>query len=225
MEKIKYSSVKEGLLDLKEKTMAFKQVMEARLKDDNLWNTWIDTRTFILYGEKGKFKITNNLDFEILKKEINKNGSVSISKEIYDNCKDKEFSAKDIKLNELLTPKEALSHKGWLALCEGDKKLLKNYVDKAKEKDCFDDNGKGMSFYINLENENFEVRPWYFGGSGGGSDADDRYVFGDSGRFLRVEELNKLQLLKQEIVNEHGKLKHLVNDEKLLKVISELEGE
>jgi len=224
MQIIKYSSVKEGLLDLKEKTMAFKQVMEARLKDDNLWNTWIDTRTFILYGEKGKFKITNNLDFEILKKEINKNGSVSISKEIYEQCKDKEFSAKDIKLNERLTPEEVLHHKGWLALCEGDEELLKNYVDKAKEMKCFKYDGKGMRFYINTENENFELRQlcvWGFGNSSASGKGDLR----GGGRFLRVEELNKLQLLKQEIICEHGKLKHLVDDEKLLKVISELEGE
>ena len=40
-----------------------------------------------------------------------------------------------------------LKHTGWLALAENDEKLLRDYIKKAKEKKCFENN-KGMCFYV-----------------------------------------------------------------------------
>jgi len=174
---IEFDTIHDGLKELGEEAMTFKEVMEARLNNDELWDSWIDCRTFCLYDGKGNIKISDKLfyDHELTKKQ-------------YEECDGYEIKIKDIKCNKLLTPEEILKHEGWLALAGYNERLLKAYVDKAKEKGCFNETGKGMEFYVYIDEEIIEVRPWYVNDSSIRSVAIDWGSFSGNGWFLRVDD-------------------------------------
>lgn len=101
------------------------------------------------------------------------------------------------KINIRLKPEEIPAHDRWLELAVGRNdaadsdyksaaKFLENdYVPKARKRDCFPD-GAGMGFFVQIDVQDYKVRPWCVGSSGNWSYADGRGDFGIDGRFLRV---------------------------------------
>jgi len=140
------------------------------------------------------------------------------------------MQAGGFKVNQNLMPDEVISYNkeikaenlnfkdvnyvndGWLELSVGKNKAaeqdyqsaivrLAKYTNEAEEMDCFNDNGKGMGFYISTENENFEVRPWYIGSSGYWSSADASGTLAASSGYVLIKSpkatCRKLALLLQ----------------------------
>jgi len=162
-----------------ERPTTVKELAQARLDEPELFNLGFDTCTAIAYG-KDSFKI------------------IPISKELLNLSKDfrdsyvkvdyKKIKAKEIKIdntfNRLLTKEEVLSHKGWLALFEGDKELLKRHADKV-----FENKEMAMGFWIYLINNS--MRAVYVINLDYNSDANGGNNLDDSGRFLRVAPVSK----------------------------------
>lgn len=124
----------------------------------------------------------------------------------YSNIRDQlghgQFTDEDIqaaggfKINESLTPQEAVTCDGWLELAVGRNKasiqdyaqtgeFLTEYISIAEKEACFPD-GKGMGLYVWTDVADYQIRPWFITYSSYRSYADSRCSFFNFGRFLRT---------------------------------------
>lgn len=179
----KYNTYAKGINDFKEnewKILTFKEVIEARLKDSSLFETWQDSCTGIAYKKNStKFKLIPKCK-ELL--EIDKDFDDYFIKVNYSKLKGIELDNKKGKYDELLTKAEVMKHPAWLKLL--GKPLLKKYVDIV-----FKDKNKAMAFWIRENTDSDELRALYVFGLGVVSGAGG-FLLDNGGSFLRVAQEN-----------------------------------
>ena len=169
--------------------LTFKENIEARVNDYEshkpaderlrLFNTWLDSRCAIAYQiGTGKFKLDlQSSDLTALPPDFNQ-----LFKTIdYSQINGQEFDRSEGKYNTRLTKDEVLNHPAWLALVEGDQRLLKKYCDIvfAERK-----GRKLMAFWLfDTPTEN-QLRAVCVINLGNSSNADGSNNLNDDARFL-----------------------------------------
>jgi hypothetical protein len=134
--------------------------MKARLQDNSLFNLWFDSCTAIVYkANSDEFLIVPKCDLLLnIDKDFNKPSIILTDKE-YDDMKKQKgtvvLNRNEVKCDERLTLDEVKNHKVWLALCEGDKKLLSDYAEY-----YFKEFGKeeAMAFWVQNKSGKNELR-------------------------------------------------------------------
>jgi hypothetical protein len=139
--------------------------MLARLDDDKLLSTFLDSFTGIAYDGKGNFRIKDKPK-ELL--EIPENFNERKTKTEYDAFGGVELRIKDAKYNDSLTEDEVLEHPAWIAAVNGNKNLLRRYT-----RNWFKRTGrqKGMGFYVDKNAEEGDLRALVLGSDDGSSSA------------------------------------------------------
>ena len=175
----------EALRALGQEPLTFKQTLEARLNNEALFEIWNDTKTAIVYNARTKeFKIVPssadliNIDphFKGLYLPVNYNTvegiTLDCSRGIY---------------NQPLTQAQILEHPAWLAAVEGDRVLLKNYIDRVFA--LKQNPEKAMAFYVRSKTENDEQRALYVHNLNNDSNAAGNINLILIGSFVRVAQL------------------------------------
>lgn len=143
---------------------SMKENIKARLKDKSLFNSWLDSCTAIVCkANDDEFLIVPKCELLInIDKDYNK-PSIILSDDEYAKLKKQKgtvvLNRKEVKCDELLTLQEVKEHKVWLALCEGDKKLLSDYAEyyfREFNKD------KAMRFWVQNKSGKNELRSVVF---------------------------------------------------------------
>lgn len=171
----------EGIAKLKNKgwkPLTFAENVEVRIAnyefdDENaeLFENRLDSVTGIVYkAYRTKFKLILRSDkLENIEQGF-KQHFIPVD---YDAEKGIELDSKQDKYNQSLTRKEAKNHEFWIAVMNGDKKKLAEFVDI-----WFDKKGeeRGMGIYLRSNTNQDELRELVFGYDFSGSNA-----VGDSG--------------------------------------------
>ncbi|MBM3199481.1 hypothetical protein FJZ53_00995 [Candidatus Woesearchaeota archaeon] len=176
---IKADTYAQGIAELKKqgrKHFTFAENVEARIADyeangenSELFGTWLDSVTGVAYKAKStKFKIVLRSD---KLGDIAKDFNQSFIPIDYDAESGVELDSKKGKYSKLLTKGEAKNHEFWIAVMNGDKEKLAEYVDlwfgKTKRKE-------GMGVYLMSNTNSDELRALVLG-----SDYYDSFAFGD----------------------------------------------
>ena len=113
--------------------LTFKENVQARLaqyaatgRAGSLWSSWLDSCSSIVYkGGSTKFKIVR-LSSHLL--ELPASFRDAFLEVRYGDFAGPQLDTNDDIYNQLLTQAQVIEHKGWLAVFEGDKELLKEYA-------------------------------------------------------------------------------------------------
>jgi hypothetical protein len=150
--------------------LTFKDNLEARVKDKKLFDTYQDSSTSIIYSGSHKFKI------EMISQDL-----LWIDRDFNDSAMIVDYSLIDgIELdrradiyNRKLSKIEFLSHKGWDALFEGDKKLKRKFADKVYKMNP--DRHHACEFSLKEDAEKGELRELVLCNSANDSSAVGKY--------------------------------------------------
>jgi hypothetical protein len=97
LEVAKFNTVQEGLKELGDSAYSMRQNLEARLDDQGLFSTWLDSKTIQLYGgvnedNRHRFKIDHAFDLSaIINEDISSDGSIKINQGNYLQSQGTEF--------------------------------------------------------------------------------------------------------------------------------------
>lgn len=183
------STYAEGIAKLKEqgrKPFTFSENIEARIIDykangenAELFKTYLDSVTGIAYkAHSTKFKLILRSDkLENIKPDFNQS-FIPVS---YDAKHDIELDSKEDNYNQPLTREEAKNHKFWLAVMNGDKEKLAEYVGIWFDKTKID---KGMGVYLKSNTSQDELRALVLGGDYYDSGAVGDDLLDDCARFV-----------------------------------------
>ncbi len=157
------------------------QIMQARLNENLSFDEYYDSASGIAYfGSKIKIIPYSQELVNVNPQTELHNGGIKLTNKEYEAINEKEFSRKDMILNQRLTPKQVLQHQGWLELAQ-DKKLLEKYTEEVfkRVKDRYDED-TAMAFHIrdnqnvpNLRAVRAVFLDWLDGRSDDASDRDD----------------------------------------------------
>ncbi len=172
--------------------LTFKETLEARLQQKDLFNKWNDTCTSITYkANSTQFKITP-ISKQLI--TINKNFAREFLPANYNSVQGTELDSTQDKYNELLLFDEVPEHQGWLEAAEGDKQLLKKTAEKVWEtKKLSKSKDKAMGFRITQNPTQDQLRALFVYDLSGSSNADgnrhlDLYY---GGSFVRAAQPQK----------------------------------
>lgn len=168
------------------------QIARGRLDNDISFDIYCDTSSGIAYAQNNqdKFKVlpfSQQLADITPETELFK-GAIRLTLEQYKKLQPQEFSRKDIITRRRLTQKEAEDHAGWLALFDGDQEMQEKYVERVfREVRNRYNEREAMGFYIRHQQKDSCLRPVFFDGLYGRSDASDYYKLRDvSARLVGV---------------------------------------
>lgn len=139
--------------------LTFKETVQARVDQfeheglRGLWTNWLDTCSAIVYQRRTtKFRIISMSD-ELLNRVPESFTDVFLVKNYADFASFEELDVQDDVYNQPLTQDQVLEHKGWHAVVEGDKKLLKRYSEIVFS-GVGDDLDVAMSFDVRHQRQN-----------------------------------------------------------------------
>ena len=148
IEKPSYALGVDALRKLGLEPFSFKDNLQARLEQPDLYDTWLDSRCGIAY-KAGTTKIKIIPDCKELK-DISVNFKAAFLSVPYNSLSRIELDTSQGKWNTPLTPAEIVVHPGWLAAVEGDKDFLEKYVREtfAAYAQRYQQAEKLMCFYV-----------------------------------------------------------------------------
>ncbi|MBS3147808.1 hypothetical protein J4219_02905 [Candidatus Woesearchaeota archaeon] len=118
--------------------LTFKETIQARINQferegaASLWERWLDTSSAIVYQkDTTKFRLVVPCSDALLNDvpESFRNFFLPVNYDDFTSFVELDVQDRVDLYNRPLTPDQVLKHKGWLAVVEGDKKLLKRYSD------------------------------------------------------------------------------------------------
>src|SRR3989344_3816256 len=172
------------LRKLSQEPFRFKENLQARLEQPDLYNHFLDSKCGIAY-KAGTTKIKIIPDCKELK-NISATFNDAFLSVPYNSLSRIELDTSQGKWNTPLTPAEIVVHPGWLAAVEGDKDFLEKYVREtfAAYAQRYQQAEKLMCFYVVTAPAEDQLRALYV------YVLDDwSYAYGsvlsDSGSFLR----------------------------------------
>ena len=188
-----YIEIMHKLIEQGYQPLATAEIMQERLKHSLSYDNYYDTATGIFYAgnNQDKFKILPfSEDLTRVTPETEPyNGGIKQTEEEYEKTKAREFTRKDMILNERLTEEEASEHQGWLELANNNQELLKKYIQSIfkQVKDTYNED-KAMKFYIRDPQEVPNIRAVYLGKLLYRSGADGGGRLGGVARLVGVSE-------------------------------------
>ena len=163
----------------------FKENLQARLEQPDLYDTWLDSRCGIAY-KAGTSNIKIIPDCQQLK-DISVNFKAAFLSVPYSSLSGVALDTAQGKWNQPLTPAEIIAHPGWIAAVEGDIDLLQRYVTQtfAAHKAQYPATEKMMSFNVVTAPAEDQLRALYVDNLDYRSVADGSSDLNSSGSFLR----------------------------------------
>lgn len=202
MEIKEYDTYGKGINDFRKKgykILTFKEIIQERIKDEKLYDMWLDSCTGIAYKKNStKFKLIPKCKLLL---EIDKNFNDYFLKIDYKKLKGIELDSKEGKYNRLLTKKEALTHPFWITML--GKSLLKKYIEIV-----FQSKNKAMGIWIYNNLDEDQLRALFVGSLDSNSVANGDISLNDYGSFLQVAQ-------KSTIVSTHKTYKLIINGEEV----------
>src|SRR3989344_6104856 len=117
--------------------LTFKETVQARIDQfehegaAGLWTNWLDTSSAIVYQkDTTKFRI-DSMSAALLNDvpASFRDAFLPVNYDDFSSFVELDVQDRDDVYNQSLTREQVLKHKGWLAVVEGDKRLLKRYSD------------------------------------------------------------------------------------------------
>ena len=146
---------------LNQEPFRFKENLQARLEQPDLYDTWLDSRCGIAY-KAGTTKIKIIPDCQQLK-DISVNFKAAFLSVPYSSLSGVALDTAQGKWNQPLTPAEIIVHPGWIAAVEGDIDLLQRYVTQtfAAHQAHYGAIERLMGFYVVIAPAEDQLRALY----------------------------------------------------------------